>query len=224
MGIRIKRSIGWGMPWNQFVELCNAPDKSDASDWLYDEFGKLTDQDLTVDDAVHKALCYGDNVVQPPIIIQKRLLATKYDEFGKPPSPAGRAEDLFTLTWSGDDIEHIIFYPAIYRRKDWYRSDDDMDYAFEAVRGEQGEPAESEEGYGARNITVYRRYGHYPWSNYIMDHDGNPLPWDHYALLNKRDDWVPGIPSEIRWYLTQFDIMYNQGVNQLRPIVAQWWS
>lgn len=224
MGIRIKRSIGWGMPWTQFVELCSAPDKNNVYEWLDEVFDKLTDEDLTVDDAVYKALFYGDSATRPSMILQKRLLATKFEGFGKEPSPAGRAEDLFTVTWNGDDIAHIVFYPTLAMRAKWYRSDDDMDYAFEAIRGENGEPAESEEGYGARDITVYRRYGHYPWSNYIMDHAGNPLPWEHYALLNKRNDWAPGVPSEIRWYLTQHGIMYNQGVNQLRPIVAQWWS
>ncbi len=224
MGIRIKRSIGWGMPWDQFVELCTAPDKDDVSEWLYDTFGALTDQDLTVDNDVYRALFYGTAEARAPMILQKRLLATQFEDFGRAPGPTGRAEDLFSITWEGDEYKDIIFYPNLQTKSKWYRYDDDMDYVFESVRGEAGEPGECEEGYDIRNFTVYKRYGHYPWSNYIMSHDGTPLQWEHYALLNKRDDWVAGVPSEIRWYLTQHGIMYNEGVNKLRPIVAQWWS
>ena len=220
MGYRIKRSIGWGMPWAQFVEQCRAPDTNDISEWLYDTFNALTDEDLTIDPKLYRALFCDDGA---SFVFQKRLLATDYEDL-KTTSKIDRAENLFSITFDGDDYGDIVFYPNLCFRKRWYRSDDDMDYAFESIRGDQGEPGESEEGFGPRNFTVYKTFGHYPWANYIMDHNGKTVPWEHYQLLRRRDDWAPGIPTEIRWYLTQHGIMFNEGVNQLRPIVTQWWS
>jgi hypothetical protein len=225
MGIRIKRSIGWGMPWAQFVELCNAPDKNDVSEWLYDTFHNLKDKDLIADSKVYSALINGDAVRYAPSILQKRLLAKKFTMKINESVELGSAVDLFDTVYNGgDDNIAIIFYPSLHYRSKWYRSDDDIDYAFESVRGDNGEPAYSEEGYSARDFVVYKRYGHYPYSNYITTLDGTPVEWDHYALLNKRDDWIAAVPGEIRWYLTQHDILDFTAVNQLRPIVAQWWS
>lgn len=224
MGYRIKRSIGWGMPWDTFVKVCQAPDKTDVSEWMYDLFGKLTDEDLTIDDKLYRALFYGNDEDRDPIIFQKRLLALSYDHRDKEPQPVGRAGDLYSISFDGDDYSDIIFYPNLIFEKRWHRRDDDMDYAFEAVRGDDGNPCETVDGGEPRNFTVYKRYGHYPWANHIMDHNGKSLKWEHYALLNQRNDWVPGVPTEIRWYLTQHGVMFNEGVNQLRPIVSQWWS
>lgn len=213
MSYRIHRAMGWGMPHSQFKELCLI-NEDEHDDGIYDVFGKLTDEDLTVDDKLYRALFYGDGL-KPYPIFQKRLLTTEFDTRDNP-SPTGRAEDLFEWICTPDETLAILFFPNLLQRKKWYRWDDDLDYAFEAQRGEdEGAP---------RDFIKYTRFGHYPWANELMDHDGNPLAWQHYTVLGRRDDWLPAVPSEIRWYLTQHGIMNQSGVNQLRPMIAQWWS
>jgi hypothetical protein len=35
---------------------------------------------------------------------------------------------------------------------------------------------------------------------------------------------VGAVPGEIRWYMTKHRILTNEGVNELRPVLAQWWT
>lgn len=220
MSYRIHRGMGWGMPIARFDELCQLPkDEDGATESLYKAFSRLTDEDLTVDDKIYRALFYGDGL-KPYPILQKRLLATGYDTYGVDPSPAGRATDLFEFVSTPDETTDVIFFPNLYHRSKWYRWGDDLDYAFERFRdGDANEALRA-----IRDFIRYTKFGHYPWTNDLMDHDGNPLEWQHYTLLDKRDDWLPAVPSEIRWYLTQHGIMDHAGVNELRPLIAQWWS
>lgn len=215
MSYRIHRAMGWGMPIDQFDRLCLLGiDEDGVTESLHQAFSKLTDADLTVDDMMYRALFYADGP-KPYPIFQKRLLATEFDTRDNP-SPAGRAADLFECIWTGDETLAVLFYPNLLQRKRWHRWDDDLDYAFEAQRGEdEGAP---------RDFIRYTKFGHYPWSNELMTHDGDHLPWEHYVLLDRRTDWLPAVPSEIRWYLTQHGILDRAGVNHLRPMVAQWWS
>lgn len=230
MSYRIYRAMGWGMPYERFKNISFIPDDDD----LYDHFSKLTDQNLTVDDKIYRALFYGDGPRSFPII-QKRLLATGYDD-GNTRTPAGPATDLFATVSTPDDTTDVIFFPNLYYRKKWYRWDNELDYSFELYRSEADDYSwkESQQSKrtvldsnidnGPRDFTKYVSFGHYPWTNSIMDLSGNPLPWnDNYCNLNTIE-WLPDIPSEIRWYLTQYGVLDQKGVNMLRPIVAQWWS
>lgn len=215
MSYRIHRGMGWGMPLARFEELCQLPkDEDGATESLYSAFCRLSDEDLTVEDKLYRALFYGDGL-KPYPILQKRLLATGYDTYGVDPTPAGRATDLYTFVSTPDETTDVMFFPNLWYHSKWYRWDDDLDYAFERHRDDEGIP---------RDFTKYVRFGHYPWQNSITDTDGNPIEWTHYSLLEKRDDWIPAVPSEIRWYLTQHSILDNAGVNELRPLIAQWWS
>lgn len=217
MSYRIHRAMGWGMPYTQFEELCLVKDEDGSGEAVYSVLSKLTDADLTVDDRVYRALFYADGI-KPYPIIQKRLLATKYDGHSLPLSPAGAPADLFEIISTPDETTDIIFFPNLYYRDKWFRWDNELDYAFEKIRDPD------EDKCGPRDFTTYTKFGHYPWTNDLMDVNGIPVAWDHFTNLSKRQDWLPAVPSEIRWYLTQFDIMDNQGVNQLRPLIAQWWS
>lgn len=220
MGYRIHRAMGWGMPYKLFEELCLVKDEDGSDEAVYSVLSKLTDEDLTVDDKLYRALFYGDGEKSYPIF-QRRLLATGYDEHGKDPSKAGRATDLYTTVSTPDDTTDIIFFPNLWYRSKWHRWDDDMDYAFERYRDGDTDTEYSGE---PRDFTTYTKFGHYPWTNELMDENGNPVPWEHFTLLKRRSDWYAAVPSEIRWYLTQFGIMDQKGVNLLRPVIAQWWS
>lgn len=217
MGYRIHRAMGWGMPYTRFEELCLVKDEDGSGEAVYSILSKLTNEDLTVDDNLYRALFYGDEL-KPYPIFQKRLLATGYDVHGEEPSKAGRATDLYTTVSTPDETTDIIFFPNLWYRSKWYRWDDDLDYAFERTRDIDEDKCDP------RDFTTYTRFGHYPWTNELMSANGDPIPWDHFTLLKRRSDWLPAVPSEIRWYLTQFGIMDREGVNQLRPVIAQWWS
>ena len=215
MSYRINRAIGYGMPFSQFEELCILPrGNADVSDVLYETFKNLYDADLTVDDKIYRALFYGDGL-KPSTILDPKLLNLEFRG-----TEIGHAIELFELVSTPDETTDIIFFPNLNFRRRWYRTDDDIDFAFERFR-DSPDGADTE----PQDYTKYVKFGHYPFTNDIMDYNGNPLKWDHYmSTLHSRDDWLPGIPSEIRWYLTQFGVMLNEGVNQLRPVFAQWWN
>lgn len=224
MSYRINRAMGYGMPYEQFKDVCILPkDNDDVLDGvlnvLYNAFEKLTDADLTVDDKLYRALFYGDGV-KPAPVLQTRLLAEDFTRVSNKPCTIGKAEDLFVTVTTPDETTDIIFFPNLYFRKKWYRWDDELDYAFEQWRSGSGDRSSAQ---GPQDFTIYTEYGHHPFSYDIMDINGNPLKWEP-ARLNQHSNWIPAVPSEIRWYLTQHGIMFNEGVNQLRPVVAQWWS
>lgn len=218
MSYRIHRAMGWGMPYGRFAELTTIRRRLMDGETLYGTFDRLRDEDLTVDDKLYRALFYGPGQ-KPYPIFQKRLLATGFDEHGKKPSKAGKASDLFTYVSTPDETTDIIFFPNLWYRSKWYRWDDDLDCVFEQHRNTGDDNLDE-----PRDFTTYTEFGHYPWTNSIMSMDGDPIAWDHYTLLKRRDDWLPAVPSEIRWYLTQHGILDREGVNQLRPVIAQWWS
>jgi hypothetical protein len=217
MGVRIHRAMGWGLPWFKFEELTSISRGPDGGcDFLQYRFEELTDADLTVDDESYSRF-FNQRHVMP--IFEKRLLSKTYTDGGRRPAVLGNASDLFCSVGC-DETEHVIFFPSLYYREKWYRYDDDMDYAFERWRDGEGRGEHSE----PRDFYSYVEYGHYPWTNYVMLEDGTPTPWEHFLEVNKHPEWVPAVPCEIRWYLTKHNILKDDGVNQLRPIVAQWWS
>lgn len=222
MGIRIHRAMGWGMPWEKFTELCKLPSHEEgAGEQLDRTFGKLSQDDFMVPREYYKKLFYAKDRVRVPIILECNLLAENYTEGGRAePRYTNSARNLYTIVMNPDKINHIIFYPNAQYAKHWYRFDDDMDYQFEAWRDTDGKRGQQQE---PRDVIKYLDYGHYPFTNNLMLEDGTPVAWDHYLVVEKHPEWVPAVPSEIRWYLTKHNVLDNDGVNKLRPLLAQWW-
>lgn len=223
MSYRIHRAMGWGMPWAKFTSLCLLKDDHEPSisELLYDKFNSLSDADLTVDPKeqhVINALSY-NGTARPNMIMEHRLLSKNYTDFGRQPSDIGHADDLFTLVQTPDETLDIIFFPNLNYRRKWYRYSDDMDYAFEQHRVTDVD----DDWDVARDFTKYTSTNPYPFSNYIMNLQGDPIQWESYSDLQRRNDWAPAVPSEIHWYLQRFEIMDREGVCQLRPLIAQWW-
>lgn len=211
MSTRLHRSIGWGMPWKDFCNRCLlVPGEDGMGEVLYETFSSMSDKSMIVDD-VDNMLFYGANPeVKPPIIFDKRLLQCE-DKVGDP-------TDLYKLVMTCDEVQHVIFYPNSYYAKKWLRVDDDVDYAFEKMRlrREQGNSFDIED------VVEYLNYGHYPWASfYMMAKTGQPVAWEPF--FSPSDDDVPAVPTEIRWYLNRFGILSHDGINQLRPIIANWW-
>ena len=210
MSSHICKAMGYGMPFAKFEELCILPKHADGvGESLYEAFGKLTDADLTIEDKFTRALLYSGGIRPSPIFEPRILLAN---------GEIGRATELYEMVSPCDGATDIIFFPNLTYRTKWYRWDDDLDYAFDR------HTPKTEDEFIPEIFTCYTKFGHYPFTNNIMDLNGNPLNWDHYISLNKRTDWAPEVPSEIRWYLTQHGILLDEGVNQLRPLIAQWWD
>ena len=75
-------------------------------------------------------------------------------------------------------------------------------------------------------------------ANYVA---GETIDWDQGMIVvaiyraicdaynkneieNERDDWVPAVPEEIKWWTTHLDIFTPKTVLELRPVFATWWS
>lgn len=234
MGYRIHRAIGWGMEWNKFEELTTLDcEAHETSEKLWEVFDKATDADLTVPWS-HRSETWRSKPPHRTVILDHRLLAltmdfsgdeTEIDENGverrrRIEGPIARASDLFKMAMDPDNTHAIVFFPNAREAKHWFRYDDMIDYQFEALRdGRDGDP-------NPRDFIVWPKFGHYPYSNYIMDaNTGEPLEWDLFSRLDETypQGWAPDVPSEIRWYLPKLGLLDEKGVNQLRPIVAQWW-
>jgi hypothetical protein len=220
MSTRLYRCMGWGMDTDTFKKYAKLDD--DGADTVYEyletKLSTLSDEQLTFKpDRVYEALKYGPGDARATLIVQKRLLATKFTMNGKPKAPIGRAEDLWTCIDVNEEMSHIMFFPNLYYRAKWYRWDDDLDFAFE-----MSQEAGQRECEMLDKLKVMK-FGHYPWTNAIMDREGHPLHWKPYFELDKSVEWLPAVPTEIRWYLTEYEILPVNGVNQLRPMAAQYW-
>lgn len=219
MGIRIHRAIGWGMSYETLKDISKHDFEKD--DGIYSIFADA-DKDLFMVPKEHCSETFSKNEIDGQAcftILEKDLLAKNYTDFGRKESERGRPEELFECT-GYDDYEEIIFFPSLYQKKRWYHYDNDVDYAFEQWRENQTR----DNDVGARDFHHYVPYGHYPYSNFLMTEDGRYHAWEYFTELRKKPEIVPGVPSEIRYYLKALGILDDQGVNKLRPIIAQWWS
>lgn len=217
MSSRIHRALGWGMPWADFLarqRLSAEPDAVTAA--LEARFNQAEEAGLSVPSAVVKDLLRGKAPAHPPIL-ERHLLATEFTQFGKVDPATGRANDLYTLVWNGDTVVAILFYPNLSCRRQWYRRDDAIDYAFERWAAD---------GRDADLTTVLRwsRYGHHPWTQYLMLTDGTPIAWNAANIAAAWTEVPAAVPSEIRWYLDNLGILDKDAVNTLRPALAQWWA
>ncbi|QSY98629.1 hypothetical protein J2J97_32515 (plasmid) [Rhizobium bangladeshense] len=223
MSSRMHRAIGWGIEWNAFEATtildCEGHDTWEKLDAV---LSAATDETLTVpmDERQETRRARG---VSP--IFDNRLLALDMefagegDERHRVEPKLANATTLRATVMDPDNTHAVLFFPnADYARK-WHRRYDDLDYAFEAYRN--GPPGDAE----PRDFWHVAKFGWFPFANYLMDKDGNPLEWESFHRLDYTypEGWYPAVPSEIRWYLKKLGIMDDAGVNKLRPIVAQWW-
>ncbi|SCW95975.1 hypothetical protein [Ancylobacter rudongensis] len=225
MSYRIHRGIGYGMPWAKFNELTALPrDENGASESLYSVFGSATDEQLTVPDEHYKELFYGES--RRPVILEKRLLSETFTNGGREKAEIVSGHQLFQIVSTPDDTEHVMFFPnADYGRR-WYRWDDMLDYQFEAYRDSvpEGDVVSRGDSCPPRDFANYLPYGHYPFANDLMLADGTPVAWNHFTIVERHPEWLPAVPSEIRWYLQKLGVLTDAGVNELRPLLAQWWG
>lgn len=223
MGTRIHRAIGYGMPWGDFVRRLRLPVCDDGpGEALWEKFHSLSDADLTVPRETYEKLFYAAGDAKPPIILETRLLARNYTDGGRREADLGRAEDLYALVRDPDETHHIVFFPNLAYARSWRKRDETIDYVFEQWRDVKVDHARKGQA-EPRSFARYVGYGHYPLTNNLMAADGAPVPWRPFWEVEEHPEWLPAVPSEIRWYLTTHGVLDDAGVNALRPIVAQWW-
>jgi hypothetical protein len=217
MSSRICRTIGWGMPWSDFLEWTGLKSAEEAGDALHEIFETGDDARLTIpkEDITEHLRSLPS---RGTIITERRLLATQFTQMGRVASPVGPATDLYTLVWNGDTVTTIVFFPNLSYREKWFRQDDDIDYAFERFRMDGDSDAEP------RTILRWTENGHYPWTYDRMREDGTPVSQDEARFAEPPLETVPAVPHEIRWYLRTLGIMDETAVNELRPVIAQWWT
>jgi hypothetical protein len=223
MGIRLHTAIGWGLTYADFERLCllepTNDDKLDAAQTL---IANTPASKLEVPKEVWSEAFYGSG---PPMF----EWALKSATYVRPSpdlqayTPDGDPCHLLTSTYvfePQEGIGHVIFFPSCYHGKKWHRHNDDLDYAL--ARWANGSDPEAN---GDMSTDIrFVAYGHYPWTNFIMQRDGTPVAWDGPMMLKWRPELVPAVPTEIRWWTKELGILDNTGVNSLRPIVAKWWS
>jgi hypothetical protein len=227
MSIRIHRVVGWAMPWGAFKRrtplAAKTTDKAakkpieDISETLDATFNALSEADLTVPIQSSEQRHKNDKTLPPFVVERNLLLASEGD-----PATAkrGRPDELYALVMTPSGTSDIVFFPSALYARQWSRVDDTIDYVFEQWRKRSGKRGSQ---CAPRDIRVYLEYNPYPWTNYLMNPDGQPIPWRPYWELEKDRAALPAIPSEIRWYLTKHGILDQVGVNALRPFMAQYW-
>lgn len=221
MPLKIHRAMGYGMPWKRFEELSTLPLCGDDDDelWevLFNTFNGFKELDLTMTKEERRE--FSEGPLRPWIITGNLLqLDVKLGQENQKVE-IGHAGDLFTFVSNPDYTTDVIFFPNLVWGKKWHRKADDLDLVFEAYGRDSGEDA-------PRNFTNYRRFGFYPYGKYVMTKDGTPIEnafIDDEPLKGEHCE-VGAIPGEIRWYMTKHGILTNDGVNELRPVLAQWWT
>lgn len=232
MGIRIHRAMGWGMSIDKLVLNYKGPLDTEHSHGVYEVtnglYNLFDDADVNSEAFnVPEEVCQHsfrnkankDGMAQC-FITEPHLLSVRSTDYGRIPFAPGAASKLFDFI-GYDDYTDIVFYPDLHTQSSWRRYNDDLDYFFEQWRGDDvSRDAEPE----IRDFVKYIPYNPYPYSNNLMNLEGGHEDWERFTELRKRPDLVPAVHSSIRWYLTKLGVMDNEGVNQLRPVIAQWWS
>lgn len=211
--------MAYGMPWHRFEELYMGDCQShETLDHVLSVLEKADDALLTVDDEFYRDRFYTSGV---PSIWEKRILALSDTDGGRRPTEIGRGEQLMELVWDpadDDDPEYVLFFPSLRHARRWYRRSDTMDLAFDRWRGGTSRSDFADWETFVKEVP----WGHDPFGNYLMLKDGTPEPWTYWRDLVDRDDVVPAPPSEYRFWLPKLGILDDDGVNHLRPLIAQW--
>lgn len=212
------KAIGYAMPWHKFESITSLDcEAHETARTLENTFSQLSDKDLTVDDEAYKLSW---NTPHLASVFEKRLLSRTYTEGNRYDADIGNAEDLFTFVYDDiEDISDVMFFPSVLHAKIWYRRGDELDWQF--VRWDEARTRRDEPD--TRIFNKYVHYGFGPWTNSLMNENGDPQAWQSFLDLMDRPDLVPQVPHQIRWYLKKFGILEDAGVNLLRPLVAQWW-
>lgn len=225
MGIRIHRVMGWGLDWNRFEMISTLPcEGHETSEVLYDVMRKATSADLTVPEDFRKMTwnSTGINSIIEPVLLARDLNFRERRGKAKQKPKLAAPNELYHLVMDCDNTHAVVFLPSALFIKIWYHYTDDLDYYFEQYREGAAKSADT----NMRDVLETMKFGPYPFGNLLMDpRTGEPLEWDSFHRLDKTypNGWAPGVPSELRWWVKKLGILDDAGVNELRPMLAQYW-
>lgn len=226
MGIRIHRTMGWGMRFEEFNKTSTLIGDPDYDHCKLEALDNVLSAASFADFVVPKDIASetykrpGSPIWNPRLLDapgKSRKLARTTDR--RPYRDALRPTQLYSAVMDCDETHAIIFYPNGHFARRWNRYDDDMDYAFEQYR-------DGDNSSDPRDLIQEMKFAPYPYVNSLMDpRTGEHLPWTHYFMLDETypDGWAPAIPPELLWWTQKFGIFDKTGVLKLRPMLAQYW-
>lgn len=195
MGFRINTAIGWGMPMDRFRSFCRLPGLSEGED----------------PGSWYETL-------------EAALADTGDMRMGRWPLPITGPKDtcLDLISHIGyDDYSDILLYPSIGEAVSWHRRNDDVDYAM------HWGPRGTDDHEIPLNRIEYLDVGLHPYGDLRMNRDGTVAerPADDDGWTWERDpDLLPGVPATLRHWVVATGLLDLQGIANLRPMRAIWWS
>lgn len=196
MSYRISRAIGYGMLPETFDKYSLVP-----SDEMWDVLQESSAKNFIV--PKDRRLDFlSKNILNEDFYSKKKV------------SP----NDLYQSIHTPDECLAHLFFPNGYFSKIWHHYDDDLDYAFESRRDDPIKVSDP------RDFLIWPRFGFYPFANNLMLADGTHVAWDYFTVVEKHPEWLPAVPPSLRFWTKKLGIFDDNGVNQLRPLIAQWWS
>lgn len=198
MGFRINTAIGWGMPFDRFVDLLELPDPGDPhSDGWYDH----------LDEVLAHTEC-----MRGPI--------------GYPFEITGKGQTVHDLMkFVGyDNITDVVLAPTANAARKWHRRDDDIDYAL--IWGPRGPRDHEVPENRVEYLSIgFHPYGDLRMDTRGNDVP-KPASDDYEAVYRWEEDksLLPGVPEVMRHWLAKSELLGPKGVAQLRPVRAVWWA
>lgn len=211
MSIHLQKAIGYGISVENFNKF------NKTTDSIYEQLYKLNsfkNSDFIIPEDNNFSFIINNDLL---------TIVEGYNNYR-----IGKPSELFDIVFDeNENISEIIFFPALCYKSQWYRFSNSIDYI------ELNFLENPNKKIFYKTIIKYLPYGIYPFHTLLMDKDGNNIPYKipknihksiNNYLIEHKDTIFPAVPNEIRWYLTKFNILSKEGINQIRPIYAKWWS
>lgn len=215
MGIRIHKALGYILSIDDLIEYSPAIKDQDGDVYeQVDEWVKSFTFKVFTDniDNRHEFTISGDGTITECFNFAKLKYENKFDK-------------MYKFIWSNDDISHIIFFPDTYGK--YSRYDDDIDY-IECIYEKDNSRNWNRE-HSMNTCIKYLPYNPYPYSNNIMDVDGNKISWDDYRESGKiyetgtENTILPMPPPNLTYWLMVTNLLNRGGCLKLKPALARWW-
>lgn len=224
MGIRIHKAMGWGLTEPQMQEHAAFDfNPDDVGEALWDHLWNIKDLTLPLD--VSARFRYNN---REELIFTRNLLNKEF-KFDADVPTFESAEDLHKSVYTfgsqlgieGEGTKLHLFAPCGVYAKKWFRFNDDLDYAECCLDDASTDPDPVGKDVMLDRI-VEMRHNPYPYTNNLMDAEGNSVKWTTYGR-NLRPELLPEPPLELVWWLTEYKVIKPGSWIHLRPYFARWW-
>ena len=212
MGIRINKAIGWGIPAELFESnIAFEIGEDGLDDSLYEKLSSITEL-VVPDSSVQNILENWRGFIYEPNLLSKGSVNSVSKGF----FPSAESLHIHVSDYDGDTKVHLFLPNGAYC-DEFYRYDNSLDYTESRYDLETGKLLDDP----CSDVLIELAHNPYPWTNDLMDADGDPVSWDVY---NRFLHHVPRPPAELRWWLTSTGILKEDAWKLLRPYYAKWWA